>query len=29
MKRGAGMKEGAIDKEEEEKSRSNPGFELP
>ena len=29
MKRGAGMKEGAIDKEEEEKSQSNPGFELP
>lgn len=29
MKRDAGMKEGAIDKEEEEKSRSNPGFELP
>lgn len=29
MKGGAGMKEGMMNKEEEEKSRSNPRFELP
>lgn len=29
MKGGAGLKEGVMNKEEEEKSQSNPGFELP